>query len=221
VFDLKGNPSVLEQSFLPLKARLISDRTLPSLLIKDFNWVLFTYAPFKYFMKDYFVNLNRKVLSLVEKEAALKKSSPRFIYAHLFMPHPPYIFTSGGQRIPDGIVYRQAISDPVPAYLGYLKYTNGKIRNLVTDIQNRKPNAVIILMGDHGYRYNKPGSSGNANLFKNLNAIYYPDKNYAGLYDSITGVNQFRVVINKIFNQNLPLLKDSIIELREINDNKK
>jgi hypothetical protein len=35
------------------------------------------------------------------------------------------------------------------------------------------------------------------------------------LYDSISGFNQFRVVLNKMFGQKLPLLRDSVIFLRD------
>jgi hypothetical protein len=35
------------------------------------------------------------------------------------------------------------------------------------------------------------------------------------LYDSISGVNQFRVVFNKLFHQHLPLLKDSSTYLKD------
>ena len=37
----------------------------------------------------------------------------------------------------------------------------------------------------------------------NLNAIYFPEKNYSGFYDDISNVNQFRVLLNKEFEQHL------------------
>jgi hypothetical protein len=49
--------------------------------------------------------------------------------------------------------------------------------------------------------------------FMNLNAVYLPNHNYAGLYDSITNVNQFRAVFNNLFHVQLPLLKDSTIDV--------
>jgi hypothetical protein len=54
-----------------------------------------------------------------------------------------------------------------------------------------------------------------ASVFYNQNAVYYPDGDYSALYDSISGVNQFRVVLNKMFGQKLPLLRDSVIFLRD------
>ncbi|MDQ3277751.1 MAG: hypothetical protein M3Q06_05465, partial [Bacteroidota bacterium] len=46
-------------------------------------------------------------------------------------------------------------------------------------------------------------------VFRNLNAYYFSDKDYGMLYDSISPVNTFRVVLNKYFSQSFPLLKDS------------
>ena len=96
------------------------------------------------------------------------------------------------------------------AYTGYLPYTNDKLKKLVSDIQqNTKNQAVIILMGDHGFRNKIPGE-GHLNFFQNLNAVYFPDNDYRLLYDSMSGVNQFRVVFNKFFDLHLPMLKDSM-----------
>ena len=56
---------------------------------------------------------------------------------------------------------------------------------------------------------------GSENIFSNLNAFYFPNKDYSRLYDSISPVNTFRVVLNTYFNAQLPLLKDSSIIVTE------
>jgi len=66
-------------------------------------------------------------------------------------------------------------------------------------------------MGDHGFRYDQ--SIPRHSRFKIQNAVYLPDQNYSQLYDSISAVNQFRVVANTLFKQNLPLLNDSTVYL--------
>jgi hypothetical protein len=52
VFDLAGNPSMVEQSFLPLKTKLISDRTLFAHMNKDVGWLLITRWPFRLFSSN-------------------------------------------------------------------------------------------------------------------------------------------------------------------------
>jgi hypothetical protein len=65
-----------------------------------------------------------------------------------------------------------------------------------------------MLLGDHGFREGVKKEE-HKYAFMNLNAIYLPEKNYEGFYDSISNVNQFRVLLNKEFEQHLSLLKDS------------
>jgi hypothetical protein len=51
------------------------------------------------------------------------------------------------------------------------------------------------------------------NFFQNQNAVYFPDRDYHLFYDSITNVNMFRMTFDKLFKQNIPLLKDTSIFL--------
>lgn len=67
-------------------------------------------------------------------------------------------------------------------------------------------------MGDHGFR-NCRQTKDRSCFFRNMNAVYLPDKNYSGFYDSITGVNQFRALFNTLFHEDFPILKDSSIFL--------
>ena len=41
-----------------------------------------------------------------------------------------------------------------------------------------------------------------------LNAYYFPGRNYGGLYERISPVNSFRVVLNTFFGAGLDLLPD-------------
>ena len=103
----------------------------------------------------------------------------------------------------------------IDSYLDYIPYTNQKIKELIDTIQqNTNHSAVIILMGDHGFRVTPDGSS-TGHYFQNLNAVYFPEKNYRELNDSISGVNQFRIIFNTLFRQSLPVLKDSTVFLTD------
>lgn len=61
-------------------------------------------------------------------------------------------------------------------------------------------------MGDHGYR-GDAGITDSIASYQNFSAIYFPDKNYKYLDDSLSSVNVFRLVLNKYFNAKLPMLK--------------
>ena len=71
-----------------------------------------------------------------------------------------------------------------------------------------------MLMSDHGF-HEFSEEVDQKYHFMNLNAVYLPSKNYSGFYDGITPVNQFRVLFNGLFQQKLPMLKDSSIFLWE------
>ncbi len=214
VFDLAGNPSMVDQSFLPLKTKLISDRTLFPHMNKDIGWLLITRFPFNLFSNNHFRKHKKNNEDFQKKvlEAATAKSiKPRFIYAHFYMPHPPFFYDKNGNPKSETTVYNEFISIPPASYLEYVTYTNSTIKELINTIQQNKPGAVIIILSDHGFR--EKGSKKYEHFFRNMNAVYYPDKDYSMLYDSITNANEFRVVLNKLFHQSFPLLKDSTILL--------
>lgn len=217
MFDLAGNPAMVEQSFLPLKTKLISDRTLFAHMNKDVGWILIVKFPFRLFSRNHFLKHlanNNLFLEKVKSTARQKQSKPRFVYAHFYLPHAPYFFDKNLQRKSNEVIYQEYFKNPPSAYLDYLPYTNQELRKLISTIQDNNPTAVIIILGDHGFRTATVDPNPRY-YFQNINAVYYPDRNYQGLYDSITGVNQFRVVFNKLFRQSFPLLKDTSILLKD------
>jgi hypothetical protein len=217
IFDIAGNPAPVYQDFLPLKAKLITDRTLWGRMKKDILWNLF-YGKFeiKWLAKNaiYVYNENnQKLIDLVKAESKKKTAKPRFIYAHYNMPHPPYYFNADGTPVSPEKLGHPFDGDH-DLYLGYVGYTNSKIKELVNSIlSNPDNNPVIIVMGDHGFR--NDNHMPRQVFLQNQNAVYLPAKNYNLFYDSITGVNEFRVLFNSIFRQNIPLLKDSSSFLKD------
>ena len=219
VFDLAGNPSRVDQSFLPLKSKLITDRTLFAYIRKDIGWMLYTGRfEIKWLTQNTLLSQvanNNKFIELVKKESALKQDKPRFVYMHLYMPHPPFFFDKNNKLKDESTIYRESRDITLQPYLDYLPYTNSRIKELISAIQRQTGgNAVIIFMGDHGFRL-KTTEKHPEHFFQNQNAIYFPDKDYHLLNDSVTGVNQFRIIFNKLFRQDIPPLADSTIFLKD------
>jgi hypothetical protein len=126
------------------------------------------------------------------------------------MPHEPYFFKKDGMPLTK-VVYNSDPSKRDSLYLNQLIYTNTWIKKLVENIPpGHKRPLVVIIQGDHGFRGEWPISY-RERQFTNLNTFYFSDKNYNLLYDSIGSVNTFRVIFNKYFNANLPLLRDSTV----------
>lgn len=218
-FDLPGHPSNKEMPFIPTKARLITNRTLLNYLVRDLE------ASMKELTEDPIVlgsgmasildRENSQVMRETLEESRKKTGQPRFVYTHLFMPHPPFLFDSLRRRRTPYDIASHVDEDHLDYYLGYLPYTNDCARTLISTIRkNTNGQAVILFMSDHGFRFRVDGKI-TPYFFHNQNAIYFPDKDYRLLNDSLSAVNEFRVVFDKLFRAQLPLLKDSTTYLAE------
>ncbi len=154
-------------------------------------------------------------------EVPEKRGAPVFVFAHFLLPHAPYVFDADGNFVTGKeATERNAVEN----YLGQVAYINKEVVKLVdTLLERSEPEPIIILQGDHGFRF-----SNDEDMLKNLaepdrakklivpginslpilNAYYFPDGGDKLLYDSITPVNTFRVLLNYYFGQNLDLLDD-------------
>ena len=169
---------------------------------------------------DYYYNVfNDKYQNILKTVAAIKNTTdsntnrkPHFVYGHILVPHAPPLFDANGKFITP----KEALTaNYFNTYTDQIKFANFLIRDLVSFIQSHnKHNTVIIIEGDHGYSFYPPDSIPRFG-FKNFNAIYFPDNNYNLLYDSMSPVNDFRIVFNKYFSQHFPLLNDSSTHVRE------
>ena len=152
-------------------------------------------------------------LSLV-KRSCTKDGKQRFVYGHFMIPHEAYIFNENGTlRKPEETIIKNR-EDAIIGYKKQVKFASSVIKDLVSFIQiNNRSNTIIIVAGDHGFRTETGNVKGYT--FQNLNAFFFPDKDYSLLYDSISPVNTFRVVLNKYYKSEFPLLKDSNILVTE------
>ena len=223
LFDFNGYPSPVAPTFISGKTVPITSQTFLNRLRRDLGYHLITTLKLKWAMSDlYYRDLynNDKIYEKTKAIAGTKTIKPKFIYTHLAMPHYRYYFDSKG--VP--VAFDKVIDDNYPsdkeAYTEYLQYSNGKLLALIDHIKkaSEKP-PVIILMSDHGYRQFLSNEdikhTDKKYYFMDLNAVYFPNGNYSLFYDSMSNVNQFRVILNSLFRQNLPLLKDSTIFLAQ------
>jgi hypothetical protein len=216
IFDLAGQPTPVRQSLLPVKTRMITEGTLLPRIHRDFQWY---FTNHKWFAKLFNDNRlleteknNNRFLKEVVATSTIKRAAPRFVYAHFDMPHAPFYYDRHGRRKADSIVQREFMEYKPETYLEYVGYVNQEIKKLITTLmKNTGSNAVIIAMGDHGFRI----KTDHRHDFPNLNAVYLPNQDYRRFYDSITNVNQFRVLFNTLFNLEFPLIKDTAIYLKD------
>lgn len=96
-------------------------------------------------------------------------------------------------------------------FSNYIIYTDKQVIKLADSLLRMK-NAVIIFQSDHGV--NEFEGSEKKDAFRNYSAFYFPDRDYHQLYQGMSNVNTFRVLFNKYFGQQLPLLSDSSIYIK-------
>ncbi len=145
---------------------------------------------------------------------------PKFIFAHVLSPHPPFIFDAdgnpveyGGCRVNDGDYFIGTHEDYLAGYPRQLAYTDKMIQETIDIILEKSANPpVIIIQGDHGsgmyLRWDSVRKTCMRERGSILNAYYIPDQKYDQLYETITPINSFRVVLNEVFKLDLPLLED-------------
>jgi hypothetical protein len=123
--------------------------------------------------------------------------SPKFVYAHIVLPHAPYVFA------PDGSYTHLEESDP-QGYINQVLYINQRIITILQNIiQTSSTLPVILIQGDHG-----SGLSSPTGRMQILSAYYLPGNGRTLLYDSISPVNSFRLVLDAYFDASLELLPD-------------
>src|SRR3989344_173338 len=160
-------------------------------------------------------------------EIASTDHVPTFVFAHFLLPQGPYVFNADGSFVSEEEAAKRT---RIENYLNQVSYINKEIAAVVdTILENSEPDPIIILQGDHGFAFGilatkepellkeltfKPGQQEeliipNVNYsFPNLNAYYLPDGGDTLLYDSISPVNTFRLILNYYFGQNFKFLDD-------------
>jgi len=149
-------------------------------------------------------------------------NGPKFVFAHIVSPHPPFVFNSEGEPVQlgdckgiDGDGFEGSYDDYRKGYPQQAQYVNKRLEEIIDQIlMNSAVAPIIIIQADHG-----SGMQWNRNSLTEtclrertsiLNAYYLPEGSDAALYDSITPVNSFRIILNQYFNVDLPLLEDRI-----------
>ncbi|MCX6844867.1 MAG: hypothetical protein NTX53_21610 [candidate division WOR-3 bacterium] len=157
---------------------------------------------------------------------------PVFVFAHILSPHPPFVFDARGERpgVPASFTSDQAqawltqmILTKGPGlydkYYGpQVLYLNTLLEAAVRRILAQSPRPpIIVIQGDHG-----PGSVPDWDRLTHnqvleqpaiFDAVYLPPSGErpqpsVELYDSISPVNTFRIVLSRFFDTTLALLPD-------------
>src|SRR5436190_2432418 len=212
-FDFKGQPSYTRETFLPNKTRLITGQTFLSRVRKELRFLLVTKFKSKtemrkdaYFSRDNNEKLYELTLAAIEQ----RTDQPKFVLAHLMMPHYPYYYDRNGKEFPFESL-TEGNQTNREHYTEYLQYANGRLLALIDHMLASSPHPpLIILMGDHGFRHFNEMVDPKY-YFCDLVSVHLPGNDYTAFTDSLTNVNLLRSVLYTSFGQRLPYLKDTTI----------
>jgi hypothetical protein len=144
---------------------------------------------------------------------------PKFVFAHLLVPHPPYVFQLDGQRVEEefavlgGDFSQWAEKRP---YVDQLRFVNDMILAVLDSLLAAEgPAPVIVLQSDHGSAVAAADggwASDNAALVRErmpiLNALFLPGVAGAEASTFLTPVNTFPGILNLYFGTHVKTSPD-------------
>jgi hypothetical protein len=230
VFDIGATSPIFKEGFLSMPGLdMLLFNTCPARIRSDIGWK-FVADRMDYqdpgrlsiaaiqkvkFARFAYREFTRVALDSVVQLAGESSLSPKFVYAHLMLPHPPFFYDENGRPgASDSILPLTTHSNP-RRFLQYLQYTNRVMLAVVDSIRSKTAGkAVIIVQSDHGsIDFDNVPITQELRL-QNFSSFYFPDRAYELLYDSLSNVNTFPILFNKYFKTAIPLQNDSFTVLK-------
>lgn len=133
---------------------------------------------------------------------------PKFVFAHILIPHIPYVFAADGSILTDPGFTGGSKSEPVneayrrSGYTDSVTYLNRRILEFArAAVGQSETRPIIVIIGDHGLR--------GENRLQALGAYLVPDEVIPTLRPDITPVNIFRATFDGFFGSSLGQLTDT------------
>ena len=146
---------------------------------------------------------------------------PKFVHAHFALPHEPYVFHADGSFV---LEQEEKERHRIDNYVDQMQFANSQVLAWLDSLLSVPPDQrpIVVIQADEGpfpprYARNEGAFDWTTatpeeleHKFGILSAFYLPDMTpeEAGLYDSITPVNQWRAIFHAYFGLDLPLLPD-------------
>jgi hypothetical protein len=150
---------------------------------------------------------------------------PTFVFAHLLVPHPPFVFGPDGKCLSlETVTNRSRVEN----YTNQVRFANTKILEMIRAIRaNSQTDPIIIIQADEGpwpapyagderflgtdvtsVDWTRATRAELREKMRILNALYLPGPGTPPFHPNMTPVNTFRIVFNRYFGTDLPLLPD-------------
>jgi hypothetical protein len=218
---IETNSMMRWKNFSDVDARLCYDANIYS----EFLDQVLRKSIIKHFLEQHHDNTRRDVIRCTFSELndlALESSGPKYVFSHIYVPHPPFIFGPNGENvIPDHneISGLQSWENP-DGYINQFIYATDQVRIVINNIVQNDPTAIIILQGDTGTftgidDLSKRKMNDIYQAHSILYAVKIPDANNL---ENVGPLNTYRIIFNNYFNTNYEYLEQRNYELDKDNN---
>jgi hypothetical protein len=149
------------------------------------------------------------ILYTSENIASTQFPSPKFVYAHLMLPHGPFAFSENGTITASSQTEYVNWQRYFENYKFFLTVAQDTVKNILSATEG---NAVIIIQSDHGARNftHRPYTGYLENYpeeYKTwiVNVLHLPGCEDAPLTQDLDPMNTFPIIFNCYFDENFPI----------------
>jgi hypothetical protein len=146
---------------------------------------------------------------------------PKFIFAHIISPHPPFVFDRNGNPLgsdhsftfQDANEFPGSLEEYRHRYTEQVRFVNQQLRETIDAILSQSATPpIIILQADHGSGLltdlNSLENTCIRERFSPFAAYYLPGLERGVIPSDISTVNLFRIILNEYFGAQLALLEN-------------
>ncbi len=159
------------------------------------------------------------LFQLARLEEMASAPGPKFVFAHITLPHDPFVFDADGDYLSEAAAKERSLR---LNFVEHVQYANKRILGILDRLMNVPPDRqpIIVLTADEGpfpdrfaghqdtFDWTQATDEEVARKFRILNAFHLPGVETHEAYPSISPVNTFRLIFNAYFDTDLPLLDD-------------
>lgn len=191
-------------------ARLLTERTLARPLAEATGWTALDVRRQQW---------AREHWKFDELERLAGEPGPKFVFAHVLVPHDPFVFGAEGEFLSVEDVAARSLERN---YREQVLFVNQRLERFLDRALAASPPPILILQADEGpppARYRREGrrfrwQTASAAEIRHktaiLNALYLPGFPRERLWPAMTPVNTFRLVLDYYFEARIAPLEDRV-----------
>lgn len=210
IYNIDDHPTKAHEYFVNADFKLIDNQTLAGRIRQDIGWNFMNVDYARGLADEYKYRHTLMQEGLEEAKTSVNDKNPSFFMLHYMLTHEPFLYKADGSLDPTA-----GFGMAPEKYISSISYANNALTGFIDSLKSiySGRELVIILQGDHGYKFDETDPLFDQEGCSILYAVYCSDSSYPGLNNSFNSVNGFRVIFNKYFHTNLPILENRSFNL--------